>query len=211
MLENKDFRHNAYKLNLLRISMDWPSLMVFIRHGEAASGADNSLTERGRNQAIITGNEIRKRYGEFDVYFASELVRAKETMTLAFPERKLIIDGRLNEDGLTLVRGSEIDAVYDGATRENKASSNLPRPLKDESEIEDIVDSFIQMLCKDYSGKKVVVGTHWGWLNVKYDQMREHGFEEKVRDEFDKNCSVAIYHKNENGRLVQDERNLIFY
>ena len=91
--------------------MNWPKLLVFVRHAEAEGNIissdervllerpspDFSLTERGKKQAMVTGEYVRERFGNFDAYFHSYYDRAKQTLKLMYPEARGIEDARLAE------------------------------------------------------------------------------------------------------------------
>src|ERR1051326_8690260 len=91
--------------------MNWPSLLVFVRHGQSevniqsieemaqAGVVDHSapLTLIGVNQASHTGRYIQDVYGKFDQYFVSTFLRTRQTLNFLDSSPNPIDDSRLNE------------------------------------------------------------------------------------------------------------------
>lgn len=92
------------------ISFDHPLDIHLVRHGETVTNAqslvtgsmDVPLTNLGREQAILVGRQLERRY---DVAFHSTLTRSQETLSLALAAGRVAVDHvfadrRLNERSL---------------------------------------------------------------------------------------------------------------
>src|SRR5690349_1668413 len=91
--------------------MGWPRKLVLVRHGESIGntmtvderatyeGSTHAypLTPRGREQARLTGEWLKERFGTFDVRYTSYYTRAKEMMEFLCAKEKYYEDARLAE------------------------------------------------------------------------------------------------------------------
>ncbi len=178
------------------LNLNWPSLIVFVRHGESEGNKHGrhhmtqilkkpshrfALTELGVTQAIQTGKYLDERFGldTFDAYFASTYQRSQETFELIFKGKQKnnhqitpIIDARINE----ITRG------YGSMLAEEDLLANHPQeivtlqingwfhniPLAGQScvQIEHIIHSFLAFLREACSNKRVIIVGHGTWINL---------------------------------------------
>lgn len=111
------------------------------------------LNDLGKTQAINLGKIYQDT--KFDVIFTSDLIRAIDSATLAFPNIKQIQDKRLRECNYGDLDGKDKSLVI------YEDHIDVPFPngesLKD---VEKRVQEFINELKKDYSGKKIGIIAH---------------------------------------------------
>lgn len=86
--------------------------LFLIRHGESTGNAEkrhglftDELTDRGKQQAELVIPP------ECDAVYASDMVRAKQTAEIIFPDREIIIDKRLRERDNGELGGKRSDFV----------------------------------------------------------------------------------------------------
>jgi len=196
----------------------WPKLMVFVRHGEAwinahpvsewisekVSNFHAPLSERGRQQAKITGEYIKKRYGKFDAHFVSSFPRTEETQReMGFTEDP-ILDARLDECWAGIwytMTEEEIRAKYPEELRLRELHGWFHyRPIGGESgaELELRVHAFNAYLREMYRGKRVLVVGHGRWMIHHQRIMQNLSLEETKRRYVEKNrrfpnASIAAY------------------
>jgi broad specificity phosphatase PhoE len=73
--------------------VDWPSELVIVRHAHTEG---DTLTDRGRKQAELTGAYLRERYPEgFDWCFTAGDKTPQETLNAMLPEQMFVEDSRL--------------------------------------------------------------------------------------------------------------------
>ena len=208
--------------------MPWPKLLLLVRHAESEGNVRPDpderaayevathaypLTERGRRQAVMTGEWLRDVYGGFDVYYTSYYARAKETMTLMFPEARVYEDSRLAEAnrGIYHTYTKEEIARYYPKELERKEREGLyhHRPFGGENwpDIEQRVHSFLGTLNRDCGGEKVLIVVHGFWLILFQKLVHHFSVEEaeaRYRNQVVPNASVTAYEASEKtgGRLA---------
>ncbi len=196
--------------------MGWPKRLVLVRHAES-EGNIRSVDERaqfnvathaypltplGRRQAAITGEYLRNRFGEFDIYYVSYYQRSRETMSIMYPDAKVYEDPRLAEGqrGIwhTLTQ-ERIEELFPGETaRKEREGLYHYRPLGGENwpDIELRIHSFLGTLSRDYDGQNVLIVVHGHWLILFQRLIHRFSIEETVemykRAAF-ANASVTLY------------------
>lgn len=215
--------------------MGWPRILVLIRHAEsegnvrsvterAAYGVsthDYALTERGRKQAAITGEFLRKTYGSFDRHYVSYYRRSKETMAIMFPNVKVCEDPRLAEGqrGIWHIMTEEQIRAWCPQEVERKAREGLYHYRAPGGEnwpdIELRIHSFLGTLNRDYSDERVAIVVHGHWLTLFQRLVDRFSIEESVRryrEATVENASVTVYEGQEvkgKSRLVLTQENFI--
>lgn len=215
--------------------MGWPKRLVLVRHAESEGNIRSAderaqfnvatyaypLTPLGRRQAAITGEYLRNRFGEFDVYYVSYYQRSRETMGIMYPNAKAYEDPRLAEGqrGIwhTLTQ-RQIEKLFPGETaRKEREGLYHYRPLGGESwpDIELRIHSFLGTLSRDYDGQSVLIVVHGHWLILFQRLMHRFSIEETVemykRAVF-ANASVTLYGSDVihgKQRLVLIEQNIV--
>lgn len=196
--------------------MGWPKLLVVVRHAESEGNvrtADEraqmskanfrfSLTERGRRQAVFSGEYIKKVFGGFDVYFRSYYERVRETFDVMFPSVKAIEDARLAEGQRGIwhtMTAEKIAAIFpEEVVRREREGFYHYRPIGGENwpDIELRIHSFVEMLRQDYNGKHVLVVAHGQWLILLQKIIERTTMEDALAaynaDAYD-NASITVY------------------
>jgi broad specificity phosphatase PhoE len=196
--------------------MSWPSLLVAIRHAEsegnicevderAQKAIPNyrfALTPRGEAQAKLTGDYIRRTYGEFDAYYTSYYERAKQTFREMYPGVSVIEDARLAEGQRGIWHTMTIEQITDRfpeeENRKKKEDLYHYRPLGGENwpDIELRIYSFLDMLRRDFRNKRVLIVAHGQWLILLQKVIERKSIEETLT-QFHKGCcgnaSVMVY------------------
>ena len=170
--------------------MTLPIDLVLVRHGESEGNAararskrlDDSaftdafrarhssqyrLTDRGRRQARAAGEWIRTNIGEdFDRYYTSEYVRAKETAALlGLPEAEWLSETRVRERDMGMldsISEEEKRRMFAAELAHKERESYYWRPAGGES-IDDVVArvrSMLDTLHREESQGKVIVVCH---------------------------------------------------
>lgn len=215
--------------------MAWPSLWVFVRHAESEGnllsvqdrtrlevGSQNyPLTERGRNQAIITGRWLRKNFRTFDVYYTSYYRRAKETLGLMYPSAQVFEDSRLAEAqrGIyhVLTEAEVGEKMPWELERKGREGLYHYRPPGGENwaDVEMRVHSFFGTVARDCAGLRVLTIVHGHWLILARKLIEHFSIEEaeyEYRDRIVGNASVTVYRgvtRKGQSRLVLDTCNHI--
>ncbi len=215
--------------------MSWPKRLVLVRHAESEGNIRSAderaqfnvathaypLTPLGRRQAAITGEYLRNKFGEFDVYYVSYYQRSRETMSVMYPDARVYEDPRLAEGqrGIwhTLTQ-EQIEKLFPGETaRKEREGLYHYRPLGGESwpDIELRIHSFLGTLSRDYDGQNVLIVVHGHWLLLFQRLIHRFSIEETVeiykRAVF-ANASVTLYGSDVihgKQRLVLIEQNII--
>lgn len=215
--------------------MAWPKILVLVRHAESEGNirtADEragfsvathayGLTERGKKQATITGQYLRKRFEKFDTYYVSYYERSRQTMRLMYPDAHVYEDPRLAEAqrGIwhTMTR-DEITARYpDEIRRKEREGVYHYRPIGGENwpDVELRIHSFLGTLARDCDGQTVLMVVHGNWLILLQRLLHHFSIEEGVRRHeagpFE-NASVTVYEgKSARGksRLVLKKENTV--
>jgi broad specificity phosphatase PhoE len=168
--------------------------LVLVRHAESkgnvldvnerarldVSSHDYPLTQRGYEQAQITGAYLRGLYPDgFDVYYASYYERAKMTMELMWPNAKIYEDPRLAEAQRGIYHGLTSDQVRElfpnEIARKEREGLYHYRPWGGENwpDVELRIHSFLGTLARDCEGKSVCIVVHGHWL-ILFQRLIEH-------------------------------------
>jgi broad specificity phosphatase PhoE len=130
-----------------------------IRHGESTANAEKRhagwahvpLTEKGRADAVMAGKLLRD--VEFDRIYVSDLLRAKETLALALPERTGIEEPLLREIHVGSLSGKLADeciAEYGEPYLIHKPNRNfVPFGGEDNDLHRERIRAFLSVLEKD--------------------------------------------------------------
>lgn len=215
--------------------MGWPKLLVFVRHAESVGNVLNvderaqygvatheyALTERGREQARITGEFLRKYYGEFQVYYTSYYTRSKETMEYMFPGVPYYEDSRLAEGQRGMYHTMTFEQIQrrfpEELLRKEREGLYHYRPWGGENwpDIELRVHSFLGTLARDYEGESVCIVVHGHWFTIFEKLVHHFSIEEALRrykEDTVGNASVTIYEgatRKGKSRLLLLKRNII--
>lgn len=199
LVDGLRFRVQRRWLRLLRrfgiSTSGWPRLLVLVRHAESEGNlltADEradlevsthayALTPRGREQARLTGEFLRRHYRKpFDVRYCSYYARAKQTMELVLlPGESYYTDPRLAEAqrGVWHVAGCDRVKELLPTEVERKKRDGLYhyRPLGGENwaDVELRIHSFLETLARDCTGKRVIVVVHGHWF-ILFQRLLEH-------------------------------------
>lgn len=171
--------------------MGWPKTLCLVRHAESEGNIlsvderaatpiathDYALTAKGREQARITGEYLKQKFGDyfFTTYYTSYYRRAKETMQLLFPDLdkqgfKVYEDPRLAEAQRGIyhtMTHEQIAACFPGELeRKEREGYYHHRPIAGENwpDVELRIHSFLGTLNRDYEGENVLIVVHGHWL-----------------------------------------------
>ncbi|OGF63106.1 hypothetical protein A2926_00635 [Candidatus Giovannonibacteria bacterium RIFCSPLOWO2_01_FULL_44_40] len=198
--------------------MKWPKRVVLVRHGESEGNVRSpddisfddkanhefALTEKGKQQARLTGKYVRAKYGEFDSYFCSTFRRTQETLSLLCPESVPVIDSRLNElwRGIwhTMSKEKVLTLYPEEASIREREGEYHYRPPGGQScqDVEVMIHSFIHCLRADYVNKNVLISAHGNWMLLFWRIMlnrQPSEFESRYKGNKYKNCALAIYER----------------
>ncbi|OGL74464.1 hypothetical protein A3E39_01695 [Candidatus Uhrbacteria bacterium RIFCSPHIGHO2_12_FULL_60_25] len=197
--------------------MGWPSLLVLVRHAESEGNLrtaeeratfdrathNYALTERGREQARLTGEFIRNTYADFDAYYVSYYRRSHETMKIMYPDAKIYEDPRLAEAqrGIWHMMTNEQVKMRFPEEIERKEREGLYhyRPFGGENwpDVELRIHSFLGTLNRDQHQKRVFMVVHGHWLLLFQRLIHHFSIDESVKrykDGIAENASVTVYH-----------------
>lgn len=213
--------------------MTLPIDMVLVRHGDSEinianrlsrAGDDSAftaefrtrhtasfrLTKLGREQAQVAGEWIGRELGGFDLYLASEYVRAIETAgLLGLPRANWLLDFYLSERDwadLEICPRSERKARFGDALRAQSVEPFFWHPPNGESSIQMClgVDQVLAMLRRRYSGKRVIIVCHggvmWAFRRVLERMSRERFKELYLSGDSDStiyNCQILHYSRRD--------------
>ena len=167
-----------------------------IRHGESETNRvkywtgwlDVHLTEKGKEDAAFAGSFLAGK--SFDAVYSSDLVRARETASIAIPEKEAITTPLLREINVGNLAGNPISST--DAEKMKLASIEGYAFAGGETKAELIkrITSFRELL--EASGhENVAVFTHAGWLRTFLDLTLDTNISrERIAC---KNCTVAIF------------------
>jgi len=215
--------------------MGWPKTLVLVRHAESEGNIRSSseragydvashnyaLTPKGRDQAKITGEYLRQRFGKFDVYYVSYYRRSRETMELMYPNAHVYEDPRLAEAqrGIwhTMTHEQVMVRFPEEVARKKREGLYHYRPLGGENwpDIELRIHSFLGTLCRDYEGQNVCIVGHGHWLILFERLVRHFSIDDTVKRYGAgtlANASVTVYFETkvrEKSRLILHEENII--
>ncbi|PIR93931.1 hypothetical protein COT97_03970 [Candidatus Falkowbacteria bacterium CG10_big_fil_rev_8_21_14_0_10_39_11] len=230
-----------YLRNLIQTFLfPWPEALVLVRHAESLANyetdlirdgvitgytgkvkdkrdMDVELTERGHEQAIMTGIWLRERFPEFDKYFRSPYIRTCQTSEHLYPHAHWRNDARLREKDFGVVdqlTDEEVAARYpDLVEYKKKIKKFYLRPPGGENYPDMAFDrghNFLGMLKRDYPRRTVVVVSHSALLmciRFLLEKMDEETLLEKQKTEPIENASVIIYRQQVikgKSRLIPD-------
>ena len=216
--------------------MPWPKLLVLVRHAESEGNVRTvderteyeisthayDLTARGREQARLTGEYLRRTYGDFDVYYSSYYKRAKETLRIiAPPGAKLYEDARLAEGqrGIwhVMTHAEVLKAFPKEVERKRREGLYHYRPFGGENwaDIELRIHSFLGTLNRDCPADRVEIVVHGHWL-VLFQRLIERFSIERAERLYKghvvENASVHVYGNKKilgKNRLVALEQNVV--
>ncbi len=218
--------------------MGCPRKVVMVRHAQSTGNLlsveervnmkepahEYELTELGRKQAEVTGKYLREKFCEFDCCFSSHYLRARQTLTIMFPEVPVIEDSRLAEAQRGIwhrMSKEEVRRAYPGEV-ERKEQEGLYqyRPIGGENwpDVEGRIHSFRHTLALFHDAEKVLVIVHGNWLNLFRRVNDGLSVEELMRRyRLDNhgtvdNASVTVYRGKSVGgkpRLVLEEENIV--
>lgn len=196
--------------------MAWPKLLVLVRHGESEGNVLSvdrraafecsihayPLTERGRNQAMMTGNFVRDKYGDFDVRYTSYYRRAMETMGRLILSKKFYVDPRLAEANRgiyhSMTRRQIEERFPEELVRKQREGLYHYRPFGGENwpDVELRIHSFLGTLARDCAGDKVLIVVHGHWL-ILFQRLIHHFTPDEAVERYHQhlaeNCSVTTY------------------
>ncbi len=218
--------------------MGWPRAVAWLRHAESQGNIlsveerarwdkpthDYRLTKRGRNQAKITAQYLRENFCPFDAFYSSHYLRARETLSIMYPEAEVLEDSRLREAnrGIWHTMTPEEIAKNFPHEIERKEKYGLydykPFGGEDWPDIEMRIHSFLNTLNCYHEGENVLVIVHGNWFNL-FRKVNDHLPKEEVLRRYSldnhgvvDNASVTIYKgKSVNGkpRLVLEKENIV--
>lgn len=159
--------------------MTSPATFYIVRHGESeanvlglfGSTVETGLTEKGRVQA----RELAKAFSSkvtFDLVFASDLLRARQTAEILVAEKELAVItskairersyGRLNGKTEQQIREElgELYVKYEAASDKEKFSAKLVEDMESAEEALQRILRFIREIAVAYSGKTILVISH---------------------------------------------------
>lgn len=215
--------------------MGWPNKLVLVRHAESVGNLKSPddraafecathaypLTERGREQARITGEYLHATFGEFDAYYVSYYERSRETMRIMYPDARVYEDPRLAEAQRGIYHAMTRDEIALRFPEElrRKAREGLYhyRPPGGENwpDVELRIHSFLGTLSRDYEGQSMLMVVHGHWLLLFQRLIHHFSIEEAVK-RYEAgvflNASVTLYcgiTTNDHSRLVLFRENTV--
>ncbi|MCX6778880.1 MAG: histidine phosphatase family protein [Candidatus Magasanikbacteria bacterium] len=216
--------------------MGWPRNLVLVRHAESEGNVLTvderarfnlathayGLTSRGQEQARLTGEYLKQRFGAFDTYYVSYYERSRQTMRIMFPEAHIFEDPRLAEAnrGIYHVLTREEIAQHYFKELESKDREGLyhHRPPQGENwpDVEQRIHSFLGTLRRDCKDENVLIVVHGHWALLFQRLIHHFPIDEAVRrykqGNIFENASVTIYQGQEIkgcSRLVLTDENVI--
>jgi len=215
--------------------MSWPKLLVFVRHAESEGNVKSveqraeydvsthqyEITERGEKQAKITGEYLKEKYGDFDVYYQSYYTRTQKTLKQMYPDAKVYEEPRLAEGqrGIwhTMTKEQVLNRFPEEIVRKEREGLYHYRPFGGENwpDIELRIHSFLGTLARDYEGKKVLCVVHGHWLILFQRLIHHFSIDEALQKYLSgpfENASVTIYRGedvNGKSRLILEEENIV--
>lgn len=214
--------------------MGWPKKLVLVRHAESVGNLKSPddraafecathaypLTERGREQARITGEYLHQAF-EFDTYYVSYYERSRETMRIMYPLVCVYEDPRLAEAQRGIYHAMTRDEIKqkfpEELRRKDREGLYYYRPLGGENwpDIELRIHSFLGTLSRDYEDQTVLMVVHGHWLLLFQRLIHHFPIEETVKryeaGVFE-NASVTVYRGEVTdgcSRLVLESANLV--
>ncbi len=216
--------------------MAWPRLLVLVRHAESVGNQmnpderasfdmatyDYPLTEKGQMQALITGAWLNKRFGEFDIYYASYYRRSKETMRLMYPAARIYEDPRLAEGQRGIWHTMTLEQIKarfpEEIERKEREGLYHYRPLGGENwpDMELRIHSMMGTWNRDCEDKSVLVVMHGHW-GILFQRLVHHFSIDEAMNRYHtghfENASVTIYGgiitNDDKSRLVLVQENFV--
>jgi len=229
----------------------WPSQLVVVRHAEsmrnvAKKGAtyfadeearrlvkgipDNKieLTERGVDQARLTGLGLYQDFGVFDYIYHSGYRRAEHTAELIRAPYTDSERARSRFYHDTYLRERHAGYTYDMTKEEadryfpwledywNTFGGFHACPPGGESIVGMVerAHSFLRMLHRERSGKKVCLVTHGEWMRALRYKAERWSDDDAVAwkpEDRPRNCAVLVYEPDEDGNLALKVRNKMYW
>jgi broad specificity phosphatase PhoE len=195
--------------------MGWPNQIVLIRHGESKGNvltADEraasevathevELTDRGIWQAEVTRDWLVNIDRKFDAIYSSYYKRTLQTAGILFPDRKPIVDSRLQEAQRGVyhhMTHAQVEEAFPGeARRMRKEGLYHFRPIGGENwpDMEIRVRSFLETLRAEHSRESIAIVCHGNWLVVFEMIVQGWTIEEGLAAyKKTKNCGVTIHY-----------------
>ena len=145
-----------------------------MRHGEAEQNVKeilNSkletnhyhLTEKGKKQVLATAKKIAKE--KIDLFFSSDLLRAKETSeiivdSLKIGRDKIIFDKRVREVDFGIFDGKKSQEYRNYFASYKERFEKNPPDGENFSQLKNRVSEFLYDIDKKYSNKKILIISH---------------------------------------------------
>ncbi len=195
-----------------------PQLLVHVRHGQSIgnlldedgraklsmSTSDYPLTELGHEQARLTGDYLRQRFGIFDVAFTSHYTRARETLaSLNINAKEMVIEPLLAESNRGIwhiMPHDEMGQKYPDEVRRKKLEGLYHHRAiggENNADVEMRIALFQHRLAHEYAGKKVLVIVHGTWQLLFerrfYNQTPEKFIERYHQKDIMANAAINIY------------------
>jgi broad specificity phosphatase PhoE len=179
-----------------------------------------ALTPHGKQQAEITGQYLRDRFGEFDIYYASYYVRSQQTMKIMYPNAKVYEDPRLAEGQRGIwhtMTNEQIAAQYPyEIERRDREGLYHFRPIGGENwpDTELRIHSFLGTLNRDCEGQRVLIVVHGHWLILFQRLIHHFSIDEAIlryHEAVFSNASVTVYESSTvegKSRLILKEENI---
>lgn len=214
--------------------MGWPKLLVLVRHAESigniktvneraeydVSSHAYELTQRGKQQAEITGQYLHDRFGDFNVYYVSYYLRSQQTMKIMYPNANVYEDPRLAEGqrGIwhTMTKEQIVAQFPHEIERRDREGLYHFRPFGGENwpDIELRIHSFLGTLNRDCEDQKVLMVVHGHWLILFQRLIHHFSIDEamrRYRESVFSNASVTVYENSMiegKPRLLLGEENI---
>jgi len=225
-LFKKAFEENPHSPECLKLAEE-----MLKKFALNVSDYETGLTSHGRQQAQMTGRNIKFSIPTPDIVIVSPYLRTHKTFELmcdSWPElaqRKPIPDDRVREQehGLSLLYNDW--RLFEVFHPEQHALRNLLGPYwyqfpqgESVSQVRDRIRSFTSTLIREYAGKDVMVITHHLTIlsfRANFERLSPEEFIRLDEEEKPKNCGVTIYKCNPDigsgGKLEIDCYNSCFW
>jgi len=183
-------RHGESERNLISKNKD---IIYNKEEYESTHSSKFRLTERGKEQSIITGDYIRQNISDkFDKYYTSDYIRTKETAGLlkldnAQWECEFLIRERDN-GVLSGYSKEDKKRLYPDEVKRKEKNLFYFSPIGGES-LANVclrIEQFINILCRYASGMKVIVVAHGHVLRafrIRLEKMNHNEIEELYKEE----------------------------
>ena len=227
------------------IEKNKPSLLVIVRHGESMSNEKKEngfvpafikdefinlsaqnvpITTKGKHQSMVTGDNIKNKYGLFDYIYSSPFVRTRETTKGLISPYNELEKAKMQYRENVFIR--ERDAGYGFAMTKEENERHFPwlrqywdvhgnfyaTPPGGESmaNVVQRVHLFIGTLLRRRVGQKILIVTHGGTIRC-FRYILEHWTPEQAEDYNGEgapvNCGVTTYTVNEQNKFVLQQYN----